>query len=49
MYSPLEAMTVRMETQQGLGSGVLKIEVTSTIPKLLFREDSLPCLLSLKN
>lgn len=35
-------MSIRMETQQGLGSDVLKIELTSTIPKLLFREGSFP-------
>lgn len=49
MYSPLEAMSIRTETQQGLGSGGLEIELTFTIPKLLFREDSFPSLLSLKN
>lgn len=49
MYSPLEPMNVRMETPQGLVSGVLKIELTFTIPKLSSREDSFPFLLSLKN
>lgn len=42
-------MNVRIETQQGPGTGVLKIELTFTIPKLLFREDSSPSFLSLMN